>query len=205
MEQARGAEPTEQDLTKPSTRNAANPGRLPSRRRLLVVTALFASVLVVVTLLAGYYYFNPGPCACGQISERSMELQPGATGSCGNFTTIDVQVISTTALITTSDFGIAIEKDIADPAGIAGRPDATACGVSPPSSGWDAELISAVGSVQEAYFDAEGWHGWNATLPDTITAGQTIRIVAPSDSIISGAVLSVFGMDGASVTGSATL
>ncbi|MDE1822556.1 MAG: hypothetical protein KGJ23_16035 [Euryarchaeota archaeon] len=71
-------------------------------------------------------------------------------------------------------------------------------------SGWVA-VLSSSGGTPQAVFGSNGWGAINATLPVTITGGQTLVVVAGAGVNLTQATLELHGVNGASVSGSVTL
>lgn len=91
------------------------------------------------------------------------------------------------------------------PPGTAGRTNTTGCGIAPPLSGWIVLLLSPGGSTNQAYYDASGWHSWNATVPVAIQSGQTIEVIAAHGVSLVNAVLSIEAAGECDVVGFVTL
>ncbi len=170
---------------------------------MLVVTLLVVVFFAVVFLLS-----MPQPDGCYCPTTANVTFSAATKGICDGATTYTVMVVDTTNTLTTASFGLKVfpaGASVASPPGSGGTLGTTACGVAPPTSGWIVILSSQGGQVQQAYFGSSGWVAWNATLPVTLVSGQSMLVVAASDVDLLQALLMVYGMGGAAVSGSTTL
>lgn len=167
---------------------------------LVAITVVLAAVLYILVI----HISNPQ----GQVPVNVSLVRTGGS-ECDRANTVSVNVAGTTAPVDTGGFGLSLTPAAATEAlapGTAGAPSTTSCGVAPPASGWIALLVSPGGSVQQAYYDAAGWHAWNASVPVPLVASQTLLVVAAANVNLSQASFGVFPQQGGpAVSGSVTL
>ncbi|MDE1882034.1 MAG: hypothetical protein KGI89_15980 [Euryarchaeota archaeon] len=193
-------------------REAAPPLPRGSPYRFLWGVVLLVSVGAVLLfgLVASLWLFaTPVRCDCPITSAVTMTATVEWT--CDGATAYNITIGGTTRSLTTANLGLALTEPgstSATPAGTAGMRGESACGVVPPTSGWTALLIAPGGAAQLAYFDAAGWHQWNATpsdYPTILTGGETLVVLASGHVQLVQATISIYGTNGSLVTGSVTL
>ena len=181
---------------------------------LVAITVVLAAVLYI--LVTGLLTHTSTTSSIGLSAGTPAQCTLSGTGG-ATLNTYPVSIASTTSTITTANFGLKIlPAGSSTPTG-AGTATSTAAGTCPgssPTSGsgaWVAVLQSASGN-NEAVFDSTG--AWSTastaiactgtcTLPITISGGMTIIVV--SSTAMTQASLQVYGLGGASISGSETI
>lgn len=178
---------------------------------LVAITVVLAAVLYI--LVTGLLTHTSTTSSIGLSAGTPAQCTDAATG--GNVeNTYPVTIASTTSTITTANFGLKVVPAGSSSPTVAATPTATTGGTCPgatPGTGtWVAVLQSASGA-NVAVFGASG--AWTTTgitctgtcpaLPDTISGGMTIIVV--SFGTQTQASLQVYGLGGASISGSETI
>lgn len=201
-------------------------------RRLLVI---FVLVVLVGSLLSAFVYvlITGELCACSLQVTAAITMTPTEGGTCTATTpaefaanTYNVSIGGATSTITTTDFGLSLSEPGASggiPPGASVPSSGSRCAGGPtayvPSSGaWDVVLLAPGGTSVLAEFmqcktnpnpsaNQTAWFTPSCgalPAPVTLSSGQTLAIVA-NGVALSEATLGVYGVNGASVTGSVTL
>lgn len=149
-------------------------------------------------------------CSTSTPATIAVGMSPVSVSTCGPSPGADeyaISVASTSGSLTTDMFG----AELAEPSGadtslaLASGVGTTSCGLAPPAADdWEMYLVSPTG-VDLAYYDAEGWVGWNSSTPVTIGSGDTFVVLVASSLSSSADTLALYGTGGYSVTGSVTL
>jgi flagellin-like protein len=194
------------------------------------VSPIIATILLVaitVVLAAVLYILVTGLIGGSHSVTSSIGWSLGSVSTCtvttpaadGTITVYPLTVASTTATISTANFGVSITQSGSATATSPGAPTAAtgstcpdgATGCVPASAtAWDAILTTAQGTV-EASFGTGGTSGWYTPAcaalgsPVTLSSGMILFVLQPSSDNFGGATLTSFGLGGASITGSATL
>ncbi len=195
-----------------------------SRKNKRGVSPIIATILLVAitVVLAAVLYILVTGLLTHTSTTSSIGMSAGTPAQCKDTAatpntenTYPVTIASTTSTITTANFGLKVvpagSSTPTPPATSTSSATTGTCpGASPGNSGWVAVLQSASGS-NEAVFDAGGaWTttgitctGTCPTLPVTISGGMTIIVV--SNPTLTQASLQVYGLGGASISGSETI
>lgn len=186
---------------------------------LVAITVVLAAVLyILVTGLIGGSHSVTSSIGVSVTSETTC----ASTTPAANQNAYVMTVGSTTATVSTSNFGMSITASGSSVPITPLAPTASTAGDTCPAvlvtqgciananPGWIAILSTAAGAVQAEY-GTGGTSGWFSPAAGcatalgasvTISSGMTITVLA--EQSLSAATLTFFGLGGASVTGSAT-
>ena len=188
-----------------------------SRKNKRGVSPIIATILLVAitVVLAAVLYILVTGLLTHTSTTSSIGMSASTPGQCvsgtSTFNTYPVTIASTTSTISTANFGLKIVPAGSStplPLGAASAATGTACPSDIPAAGTYIVVLQSAAGVNLATWSTAtaGWTAiGSATLPVTLAGGMTLIVVADQTLATTQASLQVFGVGGASISGSETI
>ncbi len=176
---------------------------------LVAITVVLAAVLYI--LVVGITATSKPTANVGLVFDKQLTC-PNAAATPATFNVYEVTVASSTQTITTADFGLKIVPAGSSNAiapGLGTTTNAGPCQVFPSSGAWVAVLQNSQGNAL-GWFDGSPTNsGWNAlgsnTLPLPLQDIASIVILGQGSLNLGQATLTLYGLNGETVSGAASL
>ena len=174
---------------------------------LVAITVVLAAVLYI--LVVGITATSKPTANVGLVFDKQLTC-PNAAATPATFNVYEVTVASSTQTITTADFGLKIVPAGSSNAiapGLGTTTNAGPCQVFPSSGAWVAVLQNSQGNAL-GWFDGSPTNsGWNALGSNTLPLQDiaSIVIIGQGSLNLGQATLTLYGLNGETVSGAASL